>query len=105
MNNRITIQNELNGLNSHLPFEKSEIYTVPEGYFENFARSVLQRLGSNSTSAVEELENLSSILAGIPKKMPFMVPEGYFNAVTEDVSGWVKEEEIPEFLKAGKKTP
>jgi hypothetical protein len=105
MNNLITIQDELNALNSHLPFEKSEIYTVPQGYFENFAASVLQRLNSNSTSAVEELENLSPILAGISKKMPFMIPEGYFNAAAEDVSEWVKEEEIPEFLKAGKRMP
>ena len=107
MNNRTTIQEELKELHSQLPMEKgAELYTVPQGYFENFAASMLQKLGlENAPTAVEELENLSTVLAGIPKKMPFTVPEGYFNNVTEDLAEWVKDEEMPEFAKAGKKMP
>ena len=106
MNNRTTIQKELEELNSPLPFEKPvETYFVPTGYFENFAASVLQKLqGENSLSVNEELEGLSPVLAGIPKEMPFTVPQGYFNSNTNGLTSWVKEEE-PQFFSGNKEMP
>jgi hypothetical protein len=107
MNNRTTIQDELKELSSQLPMEKgAELYTVPQGYFENFSASMLQKLGlENTPTSVEELEHLSPMLAGIPKKMPFTVPEGYFNNTTEGLNEWVKDEETPQFAKVGKQMP
>src|SRR5215203_3965666 len=106
MSNRTTIKDELNELNSLLPFEKGpELYSVPLGYFEGFAHSVLQRLKIDSLSSFEELEEVSPFLASIPKKMPFSVPDGYFTATTEGLSDWVKEESLPEFVQSRKQMP
>ena len=72
------------------------IYSVPEGYFEGFAEKLMNRikapqgaipLGEAAQSgqeaagltAREELAQLSSLLAGIDKKMPFQVPAAYFD--------------------------
>ena len=107
MNNRDTIKNELNELNSQLPFEKGpEVYSVPQGYFEGFAASVLERLKTeNTSSASQELKILAPFLARIPKTMPFSVPEGYFTHTTEELSDWVKEDNLPEILQSGKDMP
>jgi len=101
MNNRTTIKDELNELNSLLPLEKGpELYSVPVGYFEGFAQSVIQRLKIDSLSSSDELEEIAPFLASLPKKMPFAVPQGYFNENTEGLSEWVKEESLPEFLQS-----
>ena len=101
MNNRTTIKDELNELNSLLPLEKGpELYSVPVGYFEGFAQSVIQRLKNESLSSSGELEEIAPFLASLPKKMPFEVPQGYFNKTTEGLSVWVKEESLPEFLQS-----
>ena len=106
MNNRITIKNELKELNSLIPFEKGpELYSVPDGYFEGFAQSVLQKLKTDPLTSSEELEEIAPFLASIPKKMPFAVPEGYFTQTTEGLSDWVKEESLPPLLQSGKQMP
>ena len=104
MNNRITIQEELKALNVELPMEKgSEVYSVPQGYFEGFAASVLQRIkAQEAVSPSEEISALSPLLAGLSKKMPFSVPEGYFSKNTEELSGLVNEEVLPEVLQDAK---
>lgn len=101
-----TIQNELKELNSSLSSEKlREVYAVPEGYFENFAQTVLQRIKSD-VSASEELETLSPLLAGLSKKMPYSVPEGYFNEINTQLTGITSDEVLPSILvKAGKSMP
>jgi hypothetical protein len=73
------------------------VYSVPEGYFEGFAEKLMSRIkapqgavplggtllsGQDPTgeqTAREELAQLSPLLAGIDKKMPLQVPEGYFD--------------------------
>jgi hypothetical protein len=106
MNNRTTIQKELLELNSPLAFEKPvETYSVPAGYFENFAASVLQKLhGQNSLSVNDEVESLSPLLAGISKEMPFTLPQGYFDSSTDGITSWVKEEE-QQLFTGNKKMP
>ena len=82
MNNRTAIKDELNELNSLLPLEKGpEVYSVPAGYFEGFAESVVQRLKIDSLSSSEELEEIAPFLASLPKEMPFSVPDGYFESL------------------------
>ena len=106
MNNRITIKNELKELNSLIPLEKGpELYSVPDGYFEGFAQSVLQKLKTDTLTSSEELEEIAPFLATIPKKMPFSVPEGYFTQTTEGLSEWVKDESLPHLLQSGKQMP
>jgi len=81
MSIRDHIQDELKGLESSLPgTNNSGPYTIPDGYFEGFAASVLLRIkASESTSAAEEIALLSPLLAGISRQMPFEVPEDYFH--------------------------
>src|SRR5215203_3617053 len=106
MSNRTTIKDELNELNSLLPLERGpELYFLHVGYFEGFAQSVLQRLKIDSLSSSEELQEMSPILAGLPKKMPFSVPDGYFTETTKGLSDWIKEESLPEFLRSSKQMP
>jgi hypothetical protein len=102
-----TIQNELKELNSSLPSERvPETYRVPQGYFENFASFVLQRIKNEAISAEEELKMLSPVLAGLSKQTPFSVPEGYFNNLSGDIPAIITEEQLPAvLLQAGKEMP
>ncbi|TCJ14159.1 hypothetical protein EPD60_09130 [Flaviaesturariibacter flavus] len=77
-------------------------YAVPAGYFESFAATVLARIRREAAAA--ELEELSPLLAGIPKKMPFAVPQGYFEAPVlpaeaELPANWTRE--LPYTVPAG----
>jgi hypothetical protein len=107
MNNRITIQEELKALNSELPLEKGpEVYSVPKGYFEDFAALMLQRIkAEQANSASDEISALSPLLAGLSKKMPYSVPENYFSKNTEELNGLVNEEVLPEILHGTKEMP
>ena len=102
-----TIQNELKELDSSLSSAKlPEVYAVPEGYFENFAQTVLQKIKSDAASASEELETLSPLLAGLSRKMPYSVPQGYFSEISNQLPGITSDEKLPEVLvKAGKLMP
>jgi hypothetical protein len=93
------IQDELKELNSSLPPEKvQEVYSVPQGYFEQFAASVLERIRLEEQDESQELENLSPLLASIPRKMPFSVPTGYFDSSASSLPAFTGQEELPEIL-------
>ena len=88
-------------LSSFLPHDiEQPVFTVPDGYFENFAASVWLKLRSQHLqSPYDELNELSEVLAAIPKKMPYTVPENYFSGFTQTVPGLVKEDDLPEVLQ------
>lgn len=93
------IQDELKELNSSLPPEKvQEAFSVPQGYFEQFAASVLERIKLEEQDESQELENLSPLLASIPRKMPFSVPAGYFDSSASSLPAFTGQEELPEIL-------
>lgn len=102
MNSRPTIQQELKDLSSFLPHDiEQPVFTVPQGYFENFAASVWQKLRSQHLQTPhDELTELSEVLAAIPKKNPYTVPENYFSGFTPIVPSLVKEDELPQALQA-----
>lgn len=92
MNSRNTIQDELNALNSGLNSNSNNPYSVPEGYFDGLAASVLAKIkGVTPVSAMEELVELSPVLAGVPKKMPYAVPEDYFQSNIEGLTAFTSE--------------
>ncbi len=83
------------------------VYSVPTGYFEEFAAKLMDRIKagqgqqtgkpeesgilsplqeSRILSPLEELADLSPFLGRIDKKMPFQVPEGYFGDITNRLS-------------------
>ena len=102
MNSRPTIQQELKDLSSFLPHDiEQPVFTVPDGYFENFAASVWLKLRSQHLQTPDdELTELSSVLAAIPKKNPYTVPENYFSGFTLNVPSLVRENDLPEALQA-----
>lgn len=105
MNSRTHIQSELMELNSSLPFNvKMPVFNVPEGYFERFADDVMATIkGKQAVSPSDELASLSPLLAGISRKMPFSVPENYFDQATDSLTGMVVEEYLPDVLAATNK--
>lgn len=106
MDSRKYIQDELRELNSTLPSHvKEPVFSVPEGYFENFAASVLARIKEETAvSAADELASLSPLLAGLPKKMPYDIPQNYFSTLSDDVPALIQEDELPAILAAHPKT-
>jgi len=61
-------------------------YVIPTGYFEDFAEILIYRIQleaagfgeMKSTSAPEEIAEISPLLAGLKNKNPYRVPTGYF---------------------------
>lgn len=108
MSSRKHIQSELQDLNSSLPFDMKEpVFDVPQGYFENFASGVLAKIkGELSVLPSSELESLSPLLAGLSRKMPYSVPDGYFSGTDEVLQALVRDEPLPDvLLQAGKQMP
>ena len=95
MNIRNTIKDELNELNSGLNANTNNTpYSVPEGYFEGFAASVLAKIkGEQVSSASEEIAQLSPLLAGISRSLPYSVPDDYFQSNIEGLKAFTSEDE------------
>jgi len=87
---RKDIIQELNELGSSLAATPSQnIYSVPEGYFEAFASSVLSKVNA---------ENESSFLPELPKSNPYKVPVGYFDGFAENMLNVVRSH--PDYLSS-----
>lgn len=95
MENKNMIQDELRGLNSELPSQSREnIYSVPQGYFEDLASSVLSKIKSEEPiSALDELTQLSTLLKGISKQNPYSVPDHYFQSNIELLPAFTSDKE------------
>lgn len=59
---------------------RTEVYTAPQGFFENFASSVLDRI-KQEENAQTEIETLSPLLASLKDKETYTVPAGFFDTV------------------------
>jgi hypothetical protein len=67
-------------------------YHVPIGYFNDFAGILMNRIhmeagGFAGEDAVQEIADISSLLAGLKTKNPYSVPEGYFETLKVNVPG------------------
>lgn len=94
MNNRITISDELTALQSGLsPEIHGQTYQVPPGYFDTLPELILARVKSNGLNAVEEISELSPLLAGLSRKMPYDVPENYFGTTADQLEAITSDEE------------
>jgi len=58
---------------------------VPAGYFDQFAIRMLQKVRGNEVR--EELEAVSPFLNNLPKTMPHTLPEGYFEQWQPKIPG------------------
>ena len=75
------------------------VFTVPEGYFDHFATSVLAKVKQTEAGSVsDELSALSPFLAAIPKKTPYSTPENYFTELATDLPSLMGKETLPSVL-------
>lgn len=81
MSTKKDIQNELNNLDSSLPSGLNAAYAVPVNYFKNLPAKLLAKV-KEADSAQDELASVSTLLSGLPKHMPYQVPDGYFENYT-----------------------
>jgi len=119
MNRSIDILNELEGISPVLAaVGNTNVYTVPEGYFETISLTVLATVNNEPVAtgnapegyfdslsnailskiegtAANELQQLSPLLSGIKKINPFEVPENYFEQAGDEMAAKVMEEKIP----------
>lgn len=80
MTDQDNIQDELGRLNSGLPVNNSQgPFSVPGGYFDGLAASVLAKLKGQQLSVADELRELSPLLASLSREMPYRLPAGYFD--------------------------
>jgi hypothetical protein len=105
MINQDNILNELRGLNSDLPPGNNlHPYSVPEGYFEGLAESILAKV-TGQASAKDEIASLSPFLAGLSRTMPYSVPENYFSENMEGLEGLTTDVESIPLTFASKQPP
>lgn len=100
------IQDELRDLNSGLPVNNSPTpFSVPEGYFDGLAASILAKVKGQSPTAAEELNELSPLLASLSKQMPYGLPAGYFEDNLSALPAFMQESESPLLASIGKELP
>lgn len=105
MSSQKHIQDELKSLETGLPFNNNPAFSVPEGYFEGLAASLLAKVKNSEVSGQAELGVLSPLLAGIPKVTPYSVPLFYFEENTELIPDFSKEPDISFLNSVGKGLP
>ncbi|HEV7332488.1 MAG TPA: hypothetical protein VGN63_15730 [Flavisolibacter sp.] len=106
MDNENNIQDELRNLDSGLPAPNSpNPFSVPEGYFDGLAASILAKVKGQESSAAVELQELSSLLAGISRQMPYAVPQGYFEQNLSALPSLAGEERSVVLEAIGKDLP
>lgn len=95
MNSRKNIKDELHELGSQLPQDAGgSPYSVPEGYFDGLAGSVMAKINArNAVSAKEEIQQLSPLLASLPRTMPYTIPGDYFQSTIESVPALTSNED------------
>ena len=81
-------EEELRRLSPMLLALKSNVFLVPDGYFESFAENIVKRLEPSAVhpeNAEEELRRLSPVLLAL-KGNVFTVPDGYFESFAEGIA-------------------
>ena len=81
-------EEELRRLSPMLLALKSNVFSVPDGYFESFAENIVKGLNPSAVdpeNAEEELRRLSPVLLAL-KGNVFTVPDGYFESFAEGLA-------------------
>ncbi|MBW7890903.1 MAG: hypothetical protein H3C48_07740 [Chitinophagaceae bacterium] len=91
------IEKELRALSPTIAdIEKRDIFSVPEGYFNDFPLGILAQIKLQEPEmdkpALEEISELSPVLAALKGKNVFEVPGGYFQAFLEKLADKRKQE-------------
>lgn len=106
MSDRNNIQDELKGMESNLPVDGGPApFSVPDGYFDGLAATILAKAKAQDADAAEELAVLSPLLASVPRTMPYNLPEGYFEENLSALPFFSEEKESPVLNSVGKALP
>jgi hypothetical protein len=105
MSSQKNIQDELRSLGSGLPVHDNQPFSVPDGYFEGLAATILAKVKSSESAVQAELNDLSPMLAGISKQMPYAVPAFYFEKNVEELTAITGETDSSILAPIGKTTP
>jgi hypothetical protein len=97
MENKDLISQELRELGSSLTGRTGvNLYQVPEGYFEMLPTWTLSRIKAlGAQNSVEETFLLSSVVGGLPKKIPYVLPAGYFENLLANIIEKIRASELP----------
>jgi hypothetical protein len=71
---------------------------VPEGYFNQLASSILDKIKADQT-AKEEIAGLSPLLSGLQQKQVFELPMGYFTQLSDDIIDSIQNASSSDELK------
>ncbi|MFT3846671.1 MAG: hypothetical protein QM725_16545 [Lacibacter sp.] len=75
--------------------DKEMLQTVPEGYFDGLAGTIMSKIKSAAEPSVEEeLQTLSSVLAGINRTNPYEVPSDYFDSLAGNITSKANEAKV-----------
>ena len=108
MTQKDNILQELSELDSVLATaELAPVYTVPPGYFEGLAATVLNRIRAmEAATPIEELDHLSAFVGTMSRELPYSVPAGYFEGlearllhIVRENNGSLREESIGQTAK------
>lgn len=105
MSSQKHIQDELRSFESGLPVNNNQPFSVPEGYFEGLGASILAKVKKSEDSVQAELDELSPILASIPKQTPYSVPSFYFENNMEGITAFIQESDSSVVAAIGTKMP
>ena len=73
-------------------------YTVPTGYFNTLTDTIMQRIrATDAPTLLEETEALSPLLSSISKRMPYALPETYFQELAAVPAAGPDETEDTEY--------
>ncbi len=92
---RLALENDTQQLSENrdtsiLPLKTAQPGAVPEGYFEKLPQLILERVKQSGAESADELEQLSPMLAQLSRKMPYSVPEGYFDTSANGSPGMME---------------
>jgi hypothetical protein len=85
-------------LDNHIPehfegnpegFSQVNPFEGPKGFFEGLSSSIMARF--KGTEALQEIRELSPLLAGLDRQMPYSLPQGYFDTNLESLSSVNRE--------------
>ena len=105
MSSQKHIQDELRSLGSDLPASDNQPFSVPEGYFDGLAATILAKVKGTETTPQAELSELSPLLAGISKQTPYSVPASYFEESLVGASAVLDQEGSAILAAIGKSMP
>ena len=95
--------NILKNIGTGFSESKSDRLSVPEGYFENLSSSILNKIRSLTETPEQELRALSPMLYSIQNENVFQVPAGYFANLQDSILNKVNPKQEAKVIQLKKR--